>query len=262
MDDSWLSGDPYDYYMGRWSSRVAELFTDWLSLSPGLEWLDIGCGSGALSETILNKQKPERVTAIDQSEGFVKTAQKRLGNRANCRVGNAFDLPLENASVNAAISGLVLNFLPEPEKALIEMKRVTTPGGSVAVYVWDYAGKMDLLNYFWDTAVELNPKAINLHEGRRFPGTDSEGLKDIFKRAGFLEIETAPLEINTDFSDFDDYWQPFLGGQGPAPTYVLSLDESERDKLRHALLERLAIRADGSIPMVARAWAAKSIVEE
>jgi SAM-dependent methyltransferase len=262
MDDAWLSGDPYEYYMGRWSSRVAESFIDWLSLSPGLEWLDIGCGSGALSEAVINKHNPDNVTAIDQSEGFVKTAQKRLGNRVNCRVGNAFELPLEDASVNAAISGLVLNFLPEPEKALIEMKRVTMPGGSVAVYVWDYAGKMDLLNYFWDTAVELNPKAFNLHEGRRFPDTDSVGLKDIFKRAGFSEIETAPLEINTDFHDFDDYWQPFLGGQGPAPTYVLSLDEPERDKLRHALLERLPIQADGSIPMVARAWAAKSIVDE
>ena len=261
MEDSWLSGDPYEYYMGRWSSCVAELFTNWLSLPPGLEWLDIGCGSGALSETVINKHKPGKVTAIDQSESFVKTAQKRLGNQAKCRVGNALDLPLEDSSVNVAISGLVLNFLPEPEKALSEMKRVTTSGGSVAVYVWDYAGKMDLLNYFWDTAVGLNPKAVNLHEGRRFPKSDSEGLKDIFKRSCFLKIETAPLDINADFRDFDDYWKPFLGGQGPAPTYVLSLDESERDKLRHALLERLPIQADGSISMLARAWAAKSIVE-
>lgn len=261
MDDSWLSGDAYEFYMGRWSRLIAESFTDWLSLPSGLEWLDIGCGSGALSEAVINKHKPEKVTAIDQSEDFVETAQKRLGNRANCRVGNALDLPLEDASVNVAISGLVLNFLPEPEKALTEMKRVTTPGGSVAVYVWDYAGKMDLLNYFWDTAVGLNPKAVNLHEGRRFPDSDPEGLKDIFKRSGFIKIETAPLDINTDFRDFDDYWKPFLGGQGPAPSYVLSLDEVEREKLRHALLERLPIQPDGSISMVARAWAAKCIVE-
>ena len=261
MKDAWLSGDPYEYYMGRWSSLVAESFTDWLSLPPGLEWLDVGCGSGALSEAVINKHKPEKVTAIDQSEGFIETTQKRLGNRAKCRVGNAFDLPLEDSSVNVAISGLVLNFLPEPEKALSEMKRVTTSGGSIAVYVWDYAGKMDLLNTFWDTAVDLNPKTLKLHEGRRFPESDSEGLKAIFKRSGFSEIETAPLEIRTDFRDFDDYWEPFLGGQGPAPTYVLSLDEPERDKLRHALLERLPIQSDGSISMVARAWAAKSLVE-
>ncbi len=262
MKDSWLSGDSYEYFMGRWSSLVAESFTDWLSLSPGLEWLDVGCGSGALSEAVIKKHDPEKVTAIDQSAGFVATAQQRLGNRADCRRGNAFELPLEDSSVNVAISGLVLNFLPEPEKALSEMKRVTAPGGSVAVYVWDYAGKMDLLNYFWDTAVELDPRAANQHEGRRFPESNAAGLKDIFERSGFVEIETAPLEINTDFPDFGDFWQPFLGGQGPAPTYVLSLDESDRDKLRHALSERLPIQADGSIPLVARAWAAKSVVNK
>jgi SAM-dependent methyltransferase len=262
MEDSWQSGDPYEYYMGRWSSLVAKLFTDWLSPSSGIKWLDIGCGSGALSAAIINRHKPEKVTAIDQSKGFVSTAQKRLGSLADCMVGNALSLPLEDSSVNTTVSGLVLNFIPEPEKALAEMRRVTTVGGTVAVYVWDYAGKMDFLNHFWDIAVELNPAASNLHEGHRFPESNAGGLKEIFKRSGFVEVETAPLEINTDFRDFDDYWKPFLGGQGPAPTYVLSLDKSEREKLRDALLMRLPIQADGSISLRARAWAVKGIVEE
>ena len=261
MEDSWKSGDPYEYFMGRWSSLVAESFTDWMSPSPGLKWLDIGCGSGALSEAIINSYEPGNITAIDQSEGFVNTAQKRLGSFADCRVGNALSLPLEDSSVNTTVSGLVLNFIPDQEKALYEMRRVTTTGGSVAVYVWDYAGKMDFLNYFWDIAVELNPQILNLHEGHRFQEYNAIGLKEIFNHAGFVEIETAPLEITTNFCDFDDYWKPFLGGQGPAPTYVLSLDKLERDKLRDTLLDRLPIQTDGSIPMLARAWAIKGTVK-
>jgi SAM-dependent methyltransferase len=260
MKDSWQSGDPYEYYMGRWSSLVATSFIDWLSPPTGLKWLDIGCGSGVLSEAVINKYKSAQVTAIDQSEAFVNTAQRRLGSHADCRVGNALSLPLEDSSINATVSGLVLNFIPEPEKALAEMKRVTTTGGTVAVYVWDYAGKMEFLKYFWDVAVELNPKATSLHEGKRFQESNPDGLKGLFDRSGFVDTVTAPIEINTHFRDFDDYWNPFLGGQGPAPTYVLTLDKKERDKLRDSLYERLPIQIDGSIPMVARAWAAKGQV--
>lgn len=262
MKDSWQSGDPYDYFMGRWSRLVADSFTDWLSPSTGLKWLDVGCGSGALSEAVISKHKPVQVTAIDQSEGFVKTAQERLGNLADCKVGNALALPVEDSSVDATVSGLVINFIKEPEKALAEMQRVTRAGGSVATYIWDYARKMEFLNHFWDIAVELNPKVSELHEGHRFPGASADGLKDIFNHVGFVGIEIAPIEIATNFRDFDDFWSPFLGGQGPAPTYVMSLDESDRDKLRDTLVERLPIQVDGSIPMLARAWAARGTVEK
>jgi len=262
MKDSWESGDPYEYYMGRWSRLVAESFTDWLSPSSGLSWLDIGCGSGALSEVIISNHKPAVLTAIDQSEDFVKTAQKRLGRRALCRVGNALSLPLDNSSVNIAVSGLVLNFIPEPEKALSEMRRVTDAGGTVAVYLWDYAGKMDFLRHFWDTAVEIKPEAMNLHESERFPDSNAVALKRLFENAGFVDIETQSIEIITHFRDFDDFWKPFLGGQGPAPSFVLSLDEGEKNKLRNSLKARLPTLRDGSISMVARAWAAKGLVSQ
>lgn len=257
MKDSWESGNQYEYYMGRWSRLVAQSFLDWLSPSTGLKWLDVGCGSGALSEAIINNHKPAELIAIDQSEGFVKTAQERLGNIARCRVGNALALPLEDSSVNVTVSGLVLNFISEPEKALDEMKRVTSSDGFVAVYIWDYAGKLDFLTHFWDVAVKLDPKALSLHEGKRFRDSNAEVLKDLFENAGFSEVEIAPIEIETHFRDFYDYWKPFLGGQGPAPTFVLSLDESERNKLRDELFEVLPIQTDGSIPMSARAWAVK-----
>jgi len=260
MTDAWKSGEPYEYFMGRWSRRVARSFIDWLSPSSGLRWLDVGCGSGALSETVINKYKPAELTAIDQSENFVNSAQKRLGNLAHCKTGNALALPTEDSSVDVTVSGLVLNFISEPEKALTEMRRVTSSGGTVAVYVWDYAGKMDFLTYFWDVVVELDQKASQLHEGKRFPDSNAEVLEDLFKNAGFEKTVVAPIEIDTHFRNFDDYWIPFLGGQGPAPTYVQSLNESERSELRDTLYECLPIRKDGSIPMVARAWAAKSQV--
>jgi SAM-dependent methyltransferase len=257
MKDSWDSGDPYEYYMGRWSSLVAGHFISWLSPTPGANWLDVGCGSGALSACIIANCIPTGMIAIDQSEGFVKTAHKRLGNNADCRVGNALSLAVDADSVNYTVSGLVLNFIPEPVNALGEMRRVTKVGGTVAVYVWDYAGKMDLLRYFWDTVIELDPKASSLHEGNRFPNANSEQLEALFACAGFADVMTMPLDIVMNFQDFDDYWKPFLGGQGPAPTYVQSLEETNRRMLRDALNEKLPVREDGSIPLAARAWAAK-----
>ena len=258
MKDLWKSGDPYEYFMGRWSLLVSQSFIEWLSASPGKKWLDVGCGTGALSEAVLSKQNPTELIAIDQSEGFVNSAQQRLGMAAHCEVGNAMDMSFQDSKFDFVISGLVLNFIPEPEKALREMKRITTSGGIVAVYIWDYSGTMEFLKYFWDAVVELDPSASDLHEGTRFPNSNSEGLQRLFEDAEFENITVESLEIETNFKNFDDYWKPFLGGQGPAPTYVLSLNESDRNRLRDRLHEQLPISEDGSIPLLARAWAAKS----
>jgi len=262
MKDSWQSGDPYEYYMGRWSKLVADAFLNWLSPKARLRWLDVGCGSGALGEAIIRNSDPQAVIAIDQSEGFVRTAQQRLGTRATCKVGNAHSLPIEDSSVDMAVCGLVLNFIPSPEKALAEMRRVTSVGGTVAGYVWDYAGTMEFLNHFWDVAVELNPGASELHERRRFASASPEELSATFVRSGIANVEAGPIEITTNFADFDDYWNPFLGGQGPAPTYVSKLTASERDDLRDVLRNRLPIKQDGSIQLSARAWAVKGSSEK
>ena len=168
------------------------------------------------------------------------------------------DLSFQDSSFDYVISGLVLNFIPEPERALREMKRVTAPDGVVAVYIWDYSGKMEFLKYFWDVVVALDPKASDLHEGTRFPNANAEGLKRLFENAKFSSTTVESIEIETNFKNFDDYWKPFLGGQGPAPTYVLSLSESDRNRLRDNLHDNLPMREDGSIPMIARVWAAKS----
>lgn len=121
----------------------------WLVDSPtGLKWLDVGCGSGALSKAVINNHEPAEIAAIDQSEGFVAKAQKQLGSLARCRVGNALALPLEDSSVDITVSGLVLNFISEPERALDEMRRVTVPGGTVALYVWVTLERWNFSIYF------------------------------------------------------------------------------------------------------------------
>jgi SAM-dependent methyltransferase len=257
MKDSWESGNPYERFMGRWSRLVSDKFIDWLAAPTDLKWLDVGCGTGALSEAIQARQQPRTLYAIDQSQGFVESTQARLGIDATCQVGNAMDLPLPDSSFDLTVSGLVLNFIPDPVKALGEMRRVTIPGGLIAIYVWDYAEGMQFLKYFWDAVVELDPNAANLHEATRFPDTNRGGLAQLLNASELRDHVIEPLEIKTRFPDFDDYWEPFLGGQGPAPTYLVSLDESDREEVRNLLVGRLPIQSDGSIELMARAWGAK-----
>ncbi|HEX3140641.1 MAG TPA: methyltransferase domain-containing protein, partial [Rhizobacter sp.] len=168
-DDTWQQGNPYERYVGRWSRRVAPEFLAWLAQPPGLRWLDVGCGTGALSAAILDTCTPASVTGVDPSEGFLRLARERLGGRATLLQASAAQLPLDDASVDVGVSALVLNFVPDPLAALGEMLRVIIDRGSVAAYVWDYAQGMQLMRHFWDAAVALDPQALPLDEARRFP---------------------------------------------------------------------------------------------
>src|SRR5919109_5177057 len=155
-------------------------------------------------------------------------------------------------------AGLVLNFVPDQRAALAEMARVTGNGGTIGAYIWDYTGKMELMRIFWDTAVELNPDAARMEEGVRFPLCHPEALMDPFASTGFHGVEVTAIDIPTPFASFDEYWRPFLGGQGPAPTYAMSLNEPARARLRDCIRERLPVEADGSISLTARAWAIRA----
>jgi hypothetical protein len=137
------------------------------------------------------------------------------------------------------------------------MARAAAPGGVVGAYVWDYSGKMELIRYFFDAAAALDPAAAELDEGPRFPLCHPGALAALFEASGLEAVETRPIEIATVFRDFDDYWQPFLGGQGPAPSYAVSLSEERRAALRERLRAALPVAPDGSIPLVARAWAVR-----
>ncbi|MCB2043334.1 MAG: methyltransferase domain-containing protein [Rhodoferax sp.] len=260
VSDTWESGDPYEQYVGRWSRRVAPLFLDWLAVAPGRRWLDLGCGTGALSAAVLDHAAPSSVHGVEPSDGFRATAQRNLGDRVQLHAGDALSIPLSDASVDVVVSSLVLNFVPDPRAALAEMARVTGVGGTLAAYVWDYAGRMELMRHFWDAAIAQDPAATALDEGMRFPLCRADALEALFANAGLRQVLVAPIDISTPFVDFDDYWQPFLGGQGPAPAYAMSLAPADRSALREAIRARLPTSSDGRIGLVARAWAVRGTV--
>jgi SAM-dependent methyltransferase len=256
----WAVASSYEAYVGRWSRLVARELVAWLGVAGGAAWLDVGCGTGALSQTVLGAADPAEVVGLDPSARFVAHARERLaGPRARFAVADARALPVTGARFDAVVSGLVLNFVPDPPTAVQEMARVTRAGGRVAAYVWDYAGRMELMRRFWEAAAALDPAAAELDEGRRFPICRPEPLARLFQDAGLAEVEVRPIEVPTRFRDFDDYWAPFLGGQGPAPGYAMALDEPRRVALREELRARLPAAPDGSIPLVARAWAARGL---
>ena len=260
VSDTWERGSPYEQYVGRWSRVVAPLFLAWLNIPAGRTWMDLGCGTGALSAAILDHCSPLSVACVEPSEGFLRKAKENLSDRAEFHQGSATAIPLNDASVDVVVSGLVLNFVPDYQAAIAEMTRVTGGGGTVGAYVWDYAGKMELMRYFWDAAAELNPDAAKLDEGVRFPLCRPEPLAALFSDAGLIQPNVTAIDIPTPFASFEEYWQPFLGGQGPAPSYAMSLDEATRIHLRDRVRARIPVNTDGSISMTARAWAVRAVV--
>jgi SAM-dependent methyltransferase len=258
--ETWASGNAYEQYIGRWSRPIAREFIAWLGAPRGKRWLEIGCGTGALSTVILELAEPALVEACDPSESHVSHARNALRDRRiKFSTGTVESLDLPADSVDVIVSGLVLNFMPDPAQGLAEMLRIARKGGTVAAYVWDYAGKMELVRYFWDAASSIDPASAALDEGNRFPLCRPYPMKKAFASAGIAGTEISPIDIRTKFESFEDYWVPFLGGQGPAPGYAMSLPEEERMLLRERLRERLPIAVDGSILLTARAWAIKGM---
>lgn len=253
----WRQGDDYEPFVGRWSRLVAREFVPWLGVANGVHWLDIGCGTGPLTETILSLAAPESVVGVDLSADFVAFARSRSDDpRASFAVADAIDLPLPDGAVDAAVSGLVLNFVPDPTAAVREMARVLRPGGTLGIYLWDYAGEMQMLRHFWDAAVAQQSAALPHDEGVRFGALCQPTALDLLLReAGLTNIATTAIDVPTRFASFDDYWVPFLRAQAPAPAHVASLTDEDRGALRESLRQRLPIAADGAISLIARAWA-------
>jgi SAM-dependent methyltransferase len=255
--DRWASGDAYEAYMGRWSRVVARVFLDWLAPAPGLHWLDVGCGTGALTSAIARTCRPASVLGCDPSAAFIEHARATLADAATFSViPSAEVLPARSGGFDMIVSGLMLNFVPDPVRALSAMRERAAAGGTIAAYVWDYSG-MELINHFWQE-VALFDRENAGDESRRFASWQLSSLGEPFAAAGLAHVETGMLEIPIELADFDDYWKPFLAGTGPAPAYVAALDPQRREELRARLERRLPASSDGRIRLRARALAVRA----
>jgi SAM-dependent methyltransferase len=259
--DMFAASDAYEQFMGRWSRRLAREFVAFARVASPRSILDVGAGTGSLSLAVAAAFPAAQITGIDRSAAYIALARSRApSDRVRFETGDATAIDHADASFDAALSMLVLNFVPEPARAIREMIRVTRPGGTVAAAVWDYSGGMEMLCAFWDEALTLDPAASRPDEHRLPLCRDGE-LPRAFVDAGLTGVERQTLTIELPFTSFDDYWMPFLGGQGPAGLYVRSLDHEMRERLAARLHARLLRGAnDGAFSLHARAWAAKGVV--
>lgn len=260
--DAWQAGDSYDRYMGRWSRRIAPRFLDWLAPPSGVDWLDVGCGTGALTAAILGACEPASIVALDPSAGFIDKARAAVSDpRVEFLIGDAQALPVADRCKDVIVSGLVLNFVPDRAKALHEMQRVARAGAIVGFYLWDYpGGGIEFMRAFWMAATSLDPGAADLTEDRRFSFCTRESLSEMAVVAGLQSVDSAVIEVPTVFKDFADYWQPFTLGAGPAPGYCAGLPPAARELLRAKLADTLPRQPDGSIHLQARAFATRGRV--
>jgi SAM-dependent methyltransferase len=242
--------DGYERFMGRWSRRLAPLFVTFAGVTEGDRVLDVGSGTGALSAAAAAVDSVQ-VTGIEPSAAFVAYAREHVDGRFE--VGDALALPFSDRAFDRTLSMLVLNFVPDPAAALQQMMRVTRRGGVVAAAVWDYGDGMQMLRTFWNAAVALDPDAAPRDE-RRMPLCTRGSLAQLWRTHGLHEVDEQPLTIDMAFTSFDDYWQPFLWGQGPAGLYTSSLTEPARNALESKL------RADVNLTMRARAWAVRGVI--
>jgi len=255
----WTDAEAYDAYIGRWSRIAAAMFVDWLGVASRSSWLDVGCGTGALSQAIVARTDPTRVLGIDKSQAFVARAMSSISDdRFSVATADASRLAVPFASFDAVVSGLMLNAVPDQRATLAEFVRVTRPGGVVATYLWDFDGEMQVLRYFWQAANELDPAAdAASDDDEAFAICKPDRLKAAFEEAGLGGVEVRALDVPAHFRDFDDYWAPLQQGHAPSQEHVASLSAEQRDRLREHLRAKLPVTTDGSIDLVARAWAAK-----
>jgi len=240
---------------------MAPAFLAWLGAREELDWGDVGCGTGALAAAILADLDPRSLVGIDASPAFLEQARRRLSDpRVRLQQGDATALPWASRTLHATVSGLVLNFVDKPEEMVAEMARVTRPRGIVGLYVWDYAAGMQMIRSFWDAAAAVDPASRSLDEGARFPRCRPDALAELLRAAGLCHVDVTAIEIETVFQNIDDYWEPLLGGTGPAPAYLASVSDATRAAIRACLESRLTPGDDGVIHLVARAWAAKGSI--
>jgi ubiquinone/menaquinone biosynthesis C-methylase UbiE len=244
----------YDSFMGRYTIPLARALVDEVGVERGVRVLDVGCGPGGLTSELADRVGAESVAAIDPAEQFVAACRERNPG-ADVRRGVAEELPWEDDTFDAALSSLVIAFMRDADAGLREMKRVTRPGGKVGVCMWDIAGGgMTMLRLFWSAMKTVKPEV----EGERLRvGIAAGDIAERMRRAGFREVSDGALEVSVDYSGFEDFWQPFTFGVGPAAQALAALDEDERVAVRAALRAELR---DDFFTLSARCWYATATV--
>jgi SAM-dependent methyltransferase len=251
-------GAAYEVWLGRWASRLAKVFLDFVDFPETGELLDVGCGTGALTLAMAERWPERAVIGVDLAASFLAYAQsRRAGGRPVFERGDACALRYEDGRFAAAAAHLVFLFIPKPEIALREMRRVTRPGGTVAAVVWDSRGGLVYQRMLWDTAVALDPNARAVRDSLfANPVAVPGGLAGFFRRAGLVAVEEQSLTIRMDYGDFEDYWQSFLAGQGPVGVYFTHLDSGLKARIREAVRDAYCSGApDGPRSLAASAWA-------
>jgi SAM-dependent methyltransferase len=256
--------EAYERFMGRWSRLVAPRLVDFAALPEAGRMLDVGSGTGSLALAIAERDRRARVVGIDLSKEYVAYAASRnpFPERAGFEVGDAQRLRFPDAGFDAALSLLVFNFIPDPTKALLELRRVTRPGGRLSAAVWDYGAGMRMLRIFWDAVVGTDPAAETLDE-KHMPLCRAGELAALWRKAGLANVREQPVDVSTRFESFADYWDPFLLGQGPAGAYVRRLDNRRLQSLRDEVKRRLSLSAENQ-PFVlsARVWSVRGTVPD
>jgi SAM-dependent methyltransferase len=245
----------YERFMGRWSRLLAPRFIAFAGVKNGDRVLDVGTGTGSVAAAVEAANPASEIVGIDPSEGFIAYARKNAkSSRAHLDVGDAQALKLKDASFDQTLAFLVMNFIPDPGKAIAEMRRVTRAHGVVSACVWDYDDGMRMLRVFWDEAVALDP-AIEPKDERHMKLSRQGQLGRLWRQAGLINVQEAPLVIDQEFTSFNDYWEPFTKGAGPAGAYVVSLPQDRRLELEARIRKRLLGDAqDGPFTLAARAW--------
>jgi SAM-dependent methyltransferase len=250
-----VAGDKYDRFMGRYSRELSPRLIEFGRVEPGMAVVDVGCGPGPLTERLVERVGAGSVAAADPSEPFVTAARERAPS-ADVRQAAAEELPWEDDSFDAALSQLVVNFMRDADAGVSEMRRVVRPDGVVAACTWSYADDMQMLRGFWDAARRLDSGAPD--EGSQMRYRTVEELDELWRRVGLTEVETDHLSVETGYTDFDDLWEPFTYGVGPAGVYLAKLDSEQRDQVRTELFKGLG-EPTGAFTLTATACAVRGL---
>lgn len=248
-----VAAEAYDRFMGRYSTQLAPQLADFVGVGAPQRVLDVGCGPGALTAELVRRLGAGAVSAVDPSEPFVAAARDRYPG-VDVQQASAERIPFDDSSFDAAFAQLVVHFMADPLLGLREMKRVTSAGGTVAACVWDHAGERTPLAAFWQAARELDP---DVHDESGLAGAREGHLRELLEDAGLTSVRETTFKASVQFASFDEWWEPFTLGVGPAGAYAETLEEPARKELR-ARCQHLFPTAPFTLNTVA--WAARGIV--